>query len=226
MKTVVSFLFVLSMCMAFSVMPNYIATKNTGDENFEALEAELVIDCSANELTATIMANDSEHTRIANAKTYLFYTNYAYQIMGTGVSDENGVSIIRMRGNAEYLTSMFVFRVDATGYRSQEIEFTFSKCLNHEADEEVNEELGEGDGGIEEEDQAMESDSEQNNSPSDQNLTQNISDQDIPQNISNQNTSNQSDLDGGSGTPDGQGTSICPIASVFLLLIVLTMRFE
>ncbi|MFH1784873.1 MAG: hypothetical protein ABH842_00445 [Candidatus Micrarchaeota archaeon] len=127
MKLYVVLLMMISLTMAFTVKPSYIDTKNTGDPNLGELEIELTVDCSNKQLTAFITNEDEEP--IADAKTYVFYTDYGYQLLGTGTTDNGGISTINVIGNMDYLSALFIFRADATGYQSQEIEFTYMKCF-------------------------------------------------------------------------------------------------
>ncbi|VVC03983.1 Uncharacterised protein [Candidatus Bilamarchaeum dharawalense] len=128
MRLLIMFLIIASLCMAFTVKPTYIAVKNTGNESLEPPKVELLIDCATKQLKATISSEDDQV--IQNAKTYIFYTNYGYQLIGTGTSNSEGVSTINVIGTMNYLTALFIFRVDAPGYRSQEIEFTYKKCFD------------------------------------------------------------------------------------------------
>ncbi len=128
MKIVLYALFLLGLAIAIGVTPNYIDTKNTGQENLSIIDVGTTIDCQSKQLTINATAHESGE-QVADGKIYLFYTNYGYQPIGSGKTDGNGIGKIEVVGNMNYLTALFVLRVDKPGLRSKEIEFTYQKCF-------------------------------------------------------------------------------------------------
>ncbi|MFH1520223.1 MAG: hypothetical protein ABID61_01115 [Candidatus Micrarchaeota archaeon] len=128
MRLLIVFLIIMGLCMAFTVKPTYIAIKNTGNDNLDSVKVDLTVDCETKQLIVKVDSINDQP--ISGASTYVFYTNYGYQLIGTGTTNSNGISIMDIVGNMNYLTSLFIFRVDAPGHKSQEIEFTYGKCFD------------------------------------------------------------------------------------------------
>lgn len=55
---------------------------------------------------------------------YLFYTDYAYQLITTSRTDATGSARLSMIGNEKFLNNLFVLRAEKSGYKDVEIEFT------------------------------------------------------------------------------------------------------
>lgn len=128
MRILIVLLIMIGLCMAFTVKPTYIAIKNTGNENLDPVKVDLTIDCGTKQLIVKVDSINDQP--ISGASTYVFYTNYAYQLIGTGTTNSDGKSTMNVVGSMNYLTALFIFRVDAPGHKSQEIEFTYGKCFD------------------------------------------------------------------------------------------------
>ncbi len=128
MRLLLIALLAVGMCMAFTVQPAYIAIKDTGGQNLPAMNVGISIDCDTKTLTVTATSNQTGEP-VAGAKTYLFYTNYAYQAIASGQSGADGVAVMNVVGNMNYLTSMFILHAEQQQFRTREIEFTYEKCF-------------------------------------------------------------------------------------------------
>lgn len=128
MRLMIVFLIIIGLCMAFTVKPTYIAIKNTGNVNLDPVKVDLTIDCDTKQLIVKVDSINDQP--ISGASTYVFYTNYAYQLISTGTTGNDGISTMNIIGTVNYLTALFIFRVDAPGHKSQEIEFTYGKCFD------------------------------------------------------------------------------------------------
>jgi DNA segregation ATPase FtsK/SpoIIIE-like protein len=201
--------------MATSVNPDYIEIKNTGDENLGELEITLTVDCSTKQLTALIENEDEEP--IADADTYLFYTNYGYQLLTTASTGDDGTSTMNVMGNINYLTAMFVFRADADGYQSQEIEFTYEKCEGYEQDDETEDSEADDEDQIEQDqddtNQTEEDDAQQANQTNNQQNQSNTAQQNQTINQTGQNHQNEL-------------PSLCPVGMIFMALLLMLRKVE
>ncbi len=135
MKLIFFILVVVGIFTAFNVIPDYSGVHDTGDDRFDTMVVNLWIDCNTKELTAEI--KEESGTPIMDAKTYVFYTNYGYQLISTGKTDDTGVATMDIEGNMNYLTALFIFRADHSNFQSREIEFTYEKCFGPEPTEPV-----------------------------------------------------------------------------------------
>jgi hypothetical protein len=131
MRSVFIVLLLFGLSMAFTVHPNYIEIKDTGNANLDTMEVGITIDCDSKMLTVSARANDTNQP-IANADIYLFYTDYGYQVIGSGETGADGTGTINVIGNMNYLTGLFILRVDNPQFRSREIEFTYEKCFEEQ----------------------------------------------------------------------------------------------
>ena len=86
-----------AMASAFGVQADFRDVKDTGNENLETLDVAVFIDCDLKNLTVEIMGHDSEEP-VAGASTYLFYTDYEYQLIATGNSDGQGRAKMNVLG--------------------------------------------------------------------------------------------------------------------------------
>ncbi len=127
MRCFLVFLLLAGLCIAFSVNPDYLGIKDSGDERLPKMNVSIAIDCDSKALT--IEATDEEKP-IENAKTYLFYTDYGYQALpNPGTTDADGISVMDVPGNIQFLTAMFILRVDHGDFQTKEIEFDYRKCF-------------------------------------------------------------------------------------------------
>ncbi|MDD5172273.1 MAG: hypothetical protein PHF60_04530 [Candidatus ainarchaeum sp.] len=131
MRSLFIVLLLFGLSMAFTVHPNYIEIKDTGNENLDTMEVGITVDCDSKMLTVSARANDTDQP-IANADIYLFYTDYGYQVIGTGETGADGTGTIDVIGNVNYLTGLFILRVDNPQFRSRETEFTYEKCFEEQ----------------------------------------------------------------------------------------------
>ncbi len=112
---------------AFLVRPEHIETQDTGNIYSPLMNVDLVVDCDTK--TAFIKPMDGAGNPIKGAQTFLFYTDYGYDLLGTDKTGANGIAEIDVVGNRNYLTALFIIRVDHPQYRSREIEFTYYNCF-------------------------------------------------------------------------------------------------
>jgi len=130
--------FILSLCaisMAFMADAKVIEVKDTGSESLPALDVGIRIDCDTTDLTVSARTNGTGQP-VPGAQMYLFYTDYGYQVIASGKGGDDGVGKIDVIGNMDFLTGLFILRVDASMHRSREIEFTYWDC-GQEPPEEV-----------------------------------------------------------------------------------------
>lgn len=123
-------LFVFSTVFSLTITPLYIQVKETGNESLPSQNVSFKINCD----TKTLLINSNSNYGIPNPKAYLFNTNYGYSLFGTS-EGQNGKVNLSASGNVNFLTALFILRVDSPGYRSKEIEFTFQKCFDGSPDE-------------------------------------------------------------------------------------------
>jgi len=122
-------LVIAGLALAFSVSPAFQATKDSGGGNLPRLDVGLSVDCSSKALTVAVTSNETGDA-VDGADVYLFYTDYEYQVIGRGKTGADGAGSISVIGNPNYLTALFILRVDKPAYRSKEIEFTYKKCFD------------------------------------------------------------------------------------------------
>lgn len=125
-------LFVFSTVFSLTITPLYIQVKETGNESLPSQNVSFKINCD----TKTLLINSNSDSGLPNPKAYLFNTNYGYSLFGTS-QGQNGKVNLSASGNVNFLTALFILRVDSPGYRSKEIEFTFQKCFDGSPDESV-----------------------------------------------------------------------------------------
>lgn len=128
MRIAVFLLVLAAMVSAFGVQADYIDVKDTGDENLEALNVAIFIDCDYKNITVQVEGQDSEEP-VDGADVYLFYTDYGYQPIKRFATDSEGLGRTDVPGTLDYLTGLFILRVDKSGYQSREIEFAYEKCF-------------------------------------------------------------------------------------------------
>ena len=125
--------------MAFSVNPDYLDSKDSGDERLPKMDVSITVDCDTKALTIDV--TDEDEQPIENAKAYLFYTDYGYQALpNPGTTDADGIVVMDIPGNIRFLTAMFILRVDQSNFQTKEIEFDYRKCFEPPPSEEPEEE--------------------------------------------------------------------------------------
>ncbi len=128
MRRILLVLLLASLSFAITVRPDYIGVKDTGNEALETLVVEIGVDCDTTD--TTVIAYDSEtELPVDEAEVFLFYTDYGYNLISSGTTDQAGTVTLAVPGNINFLRALFILRVDADGYRSREIEFTYEKCV-------------------------------------------------------------------------------------------------
>jgi hypothetical protein len=126
-RFVLMILLAVGLAAAFSVRPDYMGVQDTGSGS--SMDVGIMIDCDTNSLAVTAKSNGTGEP-IPDASAYLFYTNYEYRMISSGKTNDNGLAAIAVTGKRDYLTSLFILRVDKQGFRSREIEFTYKKCFD------------------------------------------------------------------------------------------------
>ncbi len=115
--------------MAFTVKPAYIGIKDTGGQSLESLDVGITIDCDTKDLTIDVLGNSTRQA-VSGADITLFDTTYGYQALPNRVkTGSDGEAVMTVPGTLNFLTHMFILRVDAQNYRSREIEFYYQKCF-------------------------------------------------------------------------------------------------
>lgn len=134
MKSLVIALLIVGLSAAFTVEPNYFGIKDSGDESLPTLDVGITIDCDSKDLTVDVR---SQGKPVEGAAVYLFYTDYGYQpLPNTGNTDASGIYSMEVTGSLEFLTALFILRVDKQGAQSREIEFAYEKCFQEPPPEE------------------------------------------------------------------------------------------
>lgn len=126
MKKMFFILALISLCFAFTVTPDYENIKDTGKEN-GSLDIDITIDCETTDTTLAV-TDEQNGSPVYDAEAFLFYTDYGYHLVSSGKTNENGLLVMDVPGNINYLRALFILRVDKAGYNSREIEFTYEKC--------------------------------------------------------------------------------------------------
>ncbi|MBN1170507.1 hypothetical protein JXA56_05790 [Candidatus Micrarchaeota archaeon] len=152
MKLFAVLLLIAGSVMAFAITPDYLGIHDTGSKSLPTMDIEISIDCNNKDLTVTVMEGGGA---IQNAETTLFYTDYGYQpLPNRGKTDSEGKVTMNVPGTLNFLTGLFILRVDRQGYQSREIEFAYEKCFEEPPLETVVYEgtmdIGEQTGGIQE----------------------------------------------------------------------------
>ncbi|MBU0527479.1 hypothetical protein KKE92_03300 [Candidatus Micrarchaeota archaeon] len=127
MKLFVIALILASINMAFTVNPDFIGVQDTGSKSLPTMDVELSIDCETKDLTVTATSEDEP---IDGASTVMFYTDYGYQpLPNPGKTGSDGSVTMTVPGTINFLTGLFILRVDHQAYQSREIEFAYEKCF-------------------------------------------------------------------------------------------------
>ncbi|MFH1685637.1 MAG: hypothetical protein ABH983_05005 [Candidatus Micrarchaeota archaeon] len=120
-------LILASINMAFTVNPDFIGVQDTGSKSLPTMDVELSIDCETKDLTVTATSEDEP---IDGASTVMFYTDYGYQpLPNPGKTGSDGSVTMTVPGTINFLTGLFILRVDHQAYQSREIEFAYEKCF-------------------------------------------------------------------------------------------------
>ncbi len=126
---ILGLLFLAGLAAAFTVNPDYIGIKDTGNGNLPTLDVAISIDCDTKDVHIDVASAESEEP-VEGAMTYLFYTDYSYQALpNPGKTDGDGRAMIPVPGTIRFLNALFILRVDKTGFQSREIEFAYEKCF-------------------------------------------------------------------------------------------------
>lgn len=114
--------------MAFSVNPDYLGIRDSGNPNLPRLNVSISIDCDSKVLTVGVASNATGEP-VGGANAYLFYTDYAYQLIASGTTGTDGIANINVMGSRNYLTDLFIMHVEKPAFQTREIEFTYKKCF-------------------------------------------------------------------------------------------------
>ncbi|MGV8084931.1 MAG: hypothetical protein ACP5N9_01630 [Candidatus Bilamarchaeum sp.] len=129
-------LIILGLVSAIVVTPDHQGVRNSGDSRLPRLDVDFSVDCPTKTITTTVISEDG--APVQNANMYVFYTNYAYQPIASGRTNQNGMGQLNIVGNPNFLTSLFILHVESSAYQTKEIEFTYEKCFGTVSDEEIN----------------------------------------------------------------------------------------
>jgi hypothetical protein len=121
----VALLLLLGVSFAQVVEADIVEEKDSGAESLPALEAALWVDCESGNATLTLGSNGS---RVEGATVFLFRTDSAYKLLARSSTDKEGVSTVRPPGKISYLNDLYVLRIEKSGFRTKEAEFTFWNC--------------------------------------------------------------------------------------------------
>ncbi len=117
------------LAAAFSVTPDYLGIKDTGNQSLPKMDVSITLDCDTKAATITVTSN-ATGLAVQGAKTYMFYTDYGYNALpNPGTTDADGTVVMDVTGNIRYLTALFVLRTDDPSFQSREIEYTYQKCF-------------------------------------------------------------------------------------------------
>jgi hypothetical protein len=130
-KIALFLILILALGFAITVRPDFRDSRDRGSESLEALNVGLSVDCDTKALSVDVEGNESGNA-IAGASVYLFYTDYEYQLIASGATGSDGIARINVLGTRDYLTKLYILRVEKPGYRSKEIEFTYEKCFQEQ----------------------------------------------------------------------------------------------
>ena len=127
MRAFVFLLLLAAAASAFTVKPTFFDIHDTGSDSLPTLDVGITIDCDSKDLTVDV--SDDEEP-VEGASMVLFYTDYGYQpLPDTGKTGSDGTDTMTVPGTINFLTGLFILRVDKSGYQSREIEFAYEKCF-------------------------------------------------------------------------------------------------
>jgi len=128
-KIAFALMLIIGFSCAFMVNPDYRGIKDTGNDNLDKLAVTITLDCDSKDLLVTVLSNSTDDP-ITGAETTLFYTQYGYQpLPNRGKTDNDGKTRMSVPGTLDYLTGLFILRVDKQNFQSREIEFMYTKCF-------------------------------------------------------------------------------------------------
>lgn len=118
-------LLIIAATIGHSIAPEIYGIKDTGSMNLPNIDVNLSIDCTNKNLELFSNVDDAQVT--------MFYTDYGYSPLPNRVkTNEEGYAIMEVPGSLNYLTGLFILRIDKQGFKSREIEFTYGKCFQNE----------------------------------------------------------------------------------------------
>ncbi len=127
MRAFIFLLLLAAAASAFTVKPTFFDTHDTGSDSLPTLDVGITIDCDTKDLVVDV---SEDGDAIEGASTVLFYTDYGYQpLPNPGKTGSDGTVTMTVPGTIDFLTGLFILRVDASGYQSREIEFAYEKCF-------------------------------------------------------------------------------------------------
>ena len=142
MRLLVILLLILGSAMAFTVTPDYFDIQDTGNKNLETMDIRITIDCDNKDLIVTVMEDEQP---VEDAEVTMFYTDYGYQpLPNRGNTDADGILVMPVPGTLDFLTGLFILRVDHQAHQTREIEFAYEKCFDEPPEPELYEEVYEG----------------------------------------------------------------------------------
>jgi hypothetical protein len=139
MRLLIFALMLAGLSTAFNVTPDFLDVQYTGSESLPVMDIDLTIDCDTKDLIIDVKDSETEE-RITGMDTVLFYTDYGYQPLPTPkTTDSEGRVVMQVPGTLDFLTGLFILRVDKQGYRTIEIEFLYEKCFEPAPEQEEDE---------------------------------------------------------------------------------------
>ncbi len=120
-------LLLFGVSFAQVVEADLVEEKDTGPEAAPALVAALWLDCESGNVTLTLSSHGS---RVEGATVFLFRTDSAYKLLARSSTDGEGISVVRPPGKISYLNDLYILRIEKSGFRTKETEFTFWNCDN------------------------------------------------------------------------------------------------
>ncbi len=116
------FILLMFVSLGFAITPDIYGVQDTGSESLPVIDFNLSLDCGNKDLQVVTLLDGADLT--------MFYTDYGYQPlpnrMKTGI---DGSAVMKVPGTLDFLTGLFILRIDKQGYQSREIEFTYEKCF-------------------------------------------------------------------------------------------------
>ncbi len=135
MRGMIFLLLLATLGSAFMVEPYINDYQDTGHESLPAMNVEMKINCDTKQITVTATDNETGQ-KIPGAKIYLFYTDYGYHLISSGATGTDGTGVIDVTGNLEFLSDLFIIKIEESAHKSREIEFTYWNCFNEQPESE------------------------------------------------------------------------------------------
>jgi hypothetical protein len=120
---------VFGISSALVTGPKIYEQDDLGDPMFSEFTYSISVDCTASSITIIVM-NESL-TRVQGANAYLKYIDFSTPLMGTGVSDKDGLILLKLPGNIKLMRGLFILVMEKKGYRSKEVHFDVSPCFTN-----------------------------------------------------------------------------------------------